>query len=127
MRTARSTRWRTCAGARGLLNESSPATSLNSESEVDFLLVVAADRGARLLADDGQHRLMVEPRVVETGDQVRRARAGGRDAHPELARELGMGGGHERGHFLVPRLDEFDLRRLARFSAPNTPLMPSPG
>src|SRR3546814_8012679 len=58
------------------------------------------------LADDGQHRHVVEPGVVQPSDQVRRARSGCRETDAEFAGELGMGGGHEGGHLLVPDLDE---------------------
>ena len=52
---------------------------------------------------------MVEPRIIETGDQVRGAGAGSCDADTQFARELGVSARHERRHFLVPRLDESDL------------------
>ena len=105
---ARSTRWRTCAGADACCTNA-PATSLNRLGEIDFLLVMAADRGARLLAGDRENRHVIEPGVVKPGDQMRRAGPGGRDADAELAGELGVGRGHEGRHFLVPRLDELDF------------------
>ncbi len=108
MRMARSTRWRTC-GAVEACSTKAPATSLNSDSQIDFLLVMAAHRVARLLAGDGEHRHMIEPRVIEPGDQMRCAGTGRRDADAEFAGEFGIGRSHEGGHFLVPRLDEFDL------------------
>lgn len=70
---------------------------------------MTAQRRARLLADDGQHRHVVHARIVEAGYQVRSAGAGSSDAHAQFAGELGVGRGHERGHFLVPCLNEFDL------------------
>jgi len=76
--------------------------------EVELLLIAAAAHGRLGLAADRKHWHMVELRIVKTGDEVRRARAPGRQAHAKLAGELGMGDGHERGHFLVPRLDEID-------------------
>ena len=62
------------------------ATSLNSDWQVDLLLVVRAERGARLLADDRDHRLVVELGVVEAVEQMDRAGARGRDADADLAR-----------------------------------------
>ncbi len=38
---------------------------LKERVQVEFLLKTAADRGPRLLADDGQHRLVVQPGVIE--------------------------------------------------------------
>ena len=82
---------------------------LEQALQVDLLLVVAAERRARLLADDGDHRLVVRLRVVEPVEQVDRAGAGGRHAHADLAGELRVAAGHERGQFLVARLDELHL------------------
>jgi hypothetical protein len=48
------------------------------------------------------------------------------DADAEFARELGIGRRHESRHFLV-RAWMNSILPLARLSAPNTPLMPSPG
>ncbi len=93
---------------RGLFDEGA-GDILHQALEIDFLLVVASEGGAGLLAADGQHRLVVEAGVVEAGDQVRGARAGGGDADPELAAELRVSRGHEGGHLLVARLDELDL------------------
>ena len=42
-----------------------PATSLNMRLQIDLLLVMAAHRGARLLAGDRQHRHVIQPRVVK--------------------------------------------------------------
>jgi hypothetical protein len=84
---------------------------LEQRDQVDLLLVVAAERRARLLADDRHHRLVVELGVVQAVEQVDGARAGGRQAHADLAGELGVRAGHEGGQFLVARLHE--LRSLA--------------
>lgn len=62
-----------------------------------------------LLTDDGQHRLVVHACIVQAGEQVRGARAGCGHAHTELTGELGMGAGHEGGHFLMAGLNEFNL------------------
>ena len=80
--------------------------------EIDFLLIVAAQRGARLLPDDRHDRLMIHLGIVKAIQEMNRARAGGGEANADFAGELGVRAGHERGHFLVPHLDEFD--RVAR-------------
>src|SRR5205823_4121832 len=77
--------------------------------EVDLLLVVAAERGHRLLADEGDDGLVVELRVVKAVQEVDRAGAGGRDADADLAGELRVAAGHERRHLLVADLDELGV------------------
>ena len=79
---------------------------LEQRSEVDLLLVVAAEPGPGLLADDRDDRLVVELGVVEAVEQVDRAGPGGRHADADLAGELGVRARHERGHLLVADLDE---------------------
>ncbi len=61
---------------------------------------------ARLLTDDRHDRLVVELGVIQAVEQVDRAGAGGRQADPDLAGELGVRAGHERGHLLMADLDE---------------------
>ena len=51
---------------------------------------------------------MVELRVVEAVQQVDRARPRGGEADADLARPLRVRARHERGHLLVPGLDELD-------------------
>jgi hypothetical protein len=82
---------------------------LEQAVQVDLLLIVAAERAAGLLADDGHHRLMVRLCVVEPVQQVDGAGAGGCHAHAHLAGELGMAASHERGQLLMARLDELHL------------------
>ena len=53
--------------------------------------------------------MMVELRVIQPVQQVDRAGTGGGDAHADLAGELGVGAGHERGHLLMPHLHEVEL------------------
>ena len=48
---------------------------LEQRMQIDFLLVVAPQRGGRLLADDRHDRLVVESRVVQPVEQVDRLRA----------------------------------------------------
>ena len=79
---------------------------LEQALQIHLLLVVAAHRRARLLADDGHHRRVVRLGVVQAVEQVDRARAGGRHAHAHLPGELGMCTGHERRQFLMARLQE---------------------
>lgn len=71
--------------------------------------IAERNRGARLLASDGEHWHVVQACVVEAGQQVGGTRSGGGDAHPQLAGELGVRRGHEGGHLLVASLDELDL------------------
>ncbi len=82
---------------------------LVQRDEVHLLLVVAAQRGQSLLADDRHHGPMVHLGVVEAVQQVYRPRPRGRQAHPDLPRELGVGARHERGHLLVAHLDELGV------------------
>ncbi len=77
--------------------------------QVHFLLVMRAYRGARLLADDGDHGNMVHLGVIQAVQQVDGARAGRGVAEPDLAGELRVRGGHERRHFLVPHLNVLHL------------------
>ena len=82
---------------------------LEERGQVDLLLVAAAERRHRLLADDRDDRLVVELRVVEPVQQVDRAGTGGGDADADLAGELRVPARHERGHLLVARLDELGI------------------
>jgi len=52
---------------------------------------------------------MISFNVVQTDQQVHGSRAGCREADADFATELGVAAGHERGRFLMPRLDELDL------------------
>ena len=81
---------------------------LHQRSKVDLLLVVAAQRGARLLAHDRHHRLAVELGVVQSVQQMDGARPGGRQAHADLTGEAGMAAGHEGCFLLVPDLHEVE-------------------
>src|SRR5215210_4298202 len=76
--------------------------------QVDLLLVAAAERRSRLLADDRDDRLVVELRVVEAVQEVDRAWARGRDADARLPGELRVTGGHERTHLLMAGLHPLD-------------------
>ena len=108
MRIARSI---TCAAWRGTgdIGRYSPATSLKSACSSTSCWKSRAQRHPLLLADDRDHRRVVELGVVEAVEQVDRARARGRHAHADLARELGVGAGGEGGELLVAQLDELDL------------------
>ena len=77
--------------------------------QIDFLLKIATHGGRRSLAHDGHDWLMVELRIVESVQQMDRARSRSRHAHADLASEFGVPAGHERGHFFVSRLDEVEL------------------
>ncbi|KAG1437077.1 hypothetical protein G6F57_020400 [Rhizopus arrhizus] len=52
---------------------------------------------------------MVQLGVVQAVKQMDGAGAGSRQAHPDLARELGMGASHERRAFFVARLDKLQF------------------
>src|ERR1051326_391074 len=93
---------------RGLLDKGA-GDVLEQAREIDLLLIMAAHGIARLLSGDGQHRHVIEPRVIEAGDEVRGARTGCGDADAELAGELGVSRRHEGGHLFVAGLGEFDL------------------
>ena len=71
-----------------------------------MLLVPAHDAG-KGLPYDGDHGLVVELCIVEAIEEVDGTRAGCRHADTDLAGELGMRAGHERGHLLVARLHKF--------------------
>jgi hypothetical protein len=75
---------------------------------VDILLGVGGDQVVVRQSGDREHRRPVELGVVEAGQQVGPAWAGGRQANAQLTRPLGVGAGHEGRRFLVARLDEPD-------------------
>lgn len=78
-------------------------------SAARFLLVAAAERRAGLLADDREHRLVVELRVVQAVQQVDRTGTGRCEADADLAGELRVGARHERSRLLVTDLHELDV------------------
>jgi hypothetical protein len=73
------------------------------------LLIVAADRRRRRLADDCHNRHVIELCVIETVQQMNRARPRRCETHTDLARKFRVRAGHKRGHFFVPDLDELDF------------------
>ena len=78
---------------------------LEQRLQIDFLLIMRAKSGSRLLADDGDHRHVIHLRVIQAVQQMDRARPRRRVAKPDLAGELGVRGRHEGGHLLMPHLD----------------------
>src|SRR5947208_12845444 len=74
--------------------------------EIDLLLEVAAERGARRLANDCYDRLMIELGVIESIQQMDRAWPGRGEANTDLAGELGVAAGHEGSFLLMSHLDE---------------------
>jgi hypothetical protein len=54
---------------------------------------------------------VIELGVVETVEEMDRARPRRRQAHADLARELGVAARHQRRHLLVAHLDELDAVR----------------
>ena len=91
---------------------------LEQRDEVDLLLVAAAERGLRLLADDREHGLMVELGVVEAVEQMDRPRTRGREADPDLAGELRVRARHQRRHLLVAHLNELKRAGCVDAGAP---------
>src|SRR5438094_919574 len=81
---------------------------LEETDQVDLLLIVAAKRDRLLLADDREHRLVIELGVVETVQEVDRARTGGRHADAQLTGELCVAAGGKGGDLLVAGLYELD-------------------
>src|SRR5204862_534651 len=59
--------------------------------------------------DDRDHGLVIHARVIEAVQKVNRARAAGRQAHADLAGELGVRAGHERRHLLVAHLHQLEF------------------
>jgi hypothetical protein len=100
---------------------------LHEVLEIDLLLVVATHRGARGLPDDRDDGLVIHLRVVETVQEVDGAGTARREAHADLARELGVRAGHERGHLFVPHLDERELTLLEPTERRHDSVDPSPG
>ena len=57
----------------GLFHESAGHV-LEHRCQIEFLLIVPAERCPRLLAGDGHHRHVVHAGIVQAGDQMRGAR-----------------------------------------------------
>lgn len=74
---------------------------LEQTLHVELLLEVAARGHTSLLTDDRDDRLVVAVRVVQAVHEVHGARPRRRHADPDLARELGVRGRHQRGHLLM--------------------------
>ena len=81
---------------------------MNSEIEINFLLVMPAHRQPVLLTDNRQHRLVIGLGIIKTVQQMDCARPGGRKADPDLTGVLRMGAGHERRQLFMARLDELE-------------------
>ena len=81
---------------------------LEERQEVDFLLVIAAECGALLLADDRHDGLMVGLGVVQAIQKMDGAWPERREAHSDFTGELGMGACHEGGQLFVAGLNELD-------------------
>lgn len=94
--------------------------------QIDLLLVTAAQGTAVGLPDDRDDGNVVELRVVEAVEEMDGAGSRSSHADTDLAGELGVPDGLERGHLLVPGLDETGVSS-ARPQAASRPLMPSPG
>ena len=71
--------------------------------DVGLLERIGPDQMARDLTRDRDHRDAVQHRGRQAGDEIRRAWAGGRDAHTDLVLRAGVSIGHMRGALLVAR------------------------
>ena len=80
--------------------------------EVEILERAAAAHLRRHLARDREHRRPVDLGVVQTGEQVRGARARDREARRELPGELAVRARRERGRALVADADEREVAAL---------------
>src|SRR3569623_1504575 len=96
-------RWRRC-----LLHECT-SNILEHRGKIEFLLIVSANRRARLLTCNCQNRHMIKFRVIQTSQEMRGSWPRSGDANAKFAGELRIGRCHERSHLLMPRLDEFDF------------------
>ena len=85
---------------------------LKQRVQIHFLQIIAADRRRRLLSDQRDDGNVIELRVVESCQQMNRTRTGCGNARTNLAGELRMRAGHERGHFFMPDADV--IERFAR-------------
>jgi hypothetical protein len=73
------------------------------------LLRVRADQIVKSHAADGEHGLAVEFSVVESVQQMDRARAGSGKADAQLTSNFRVAAGHESSGFLVAYLDKLYL------------------
>jgi hypothetical protein len=73
----------------GLVNEGSDRV-LEHADDINFLLIMPTDSGARLLSRDRKHRHVIQPRIVQSCDQMRGARPRSGDAHAQLASEFSV-------------------------------------
>ena len=83
---------------------------LEKRKQVDFLLIGGTQRHAALLADYRHHRLVIHLGVIKPVQKMDRSRPRRcqTDTGDVLIGELGETAGHERGHFLVTRLNEVE-------------------
>src|SRR5262249_33928389 len=94
---------------------------LEEGRQIDPLLIVASDCSARGLADDREHRSVIELCVVEAIEEVNRARPGRGDTDAELTRELRMARRHERSGLPVASL--YELKSMSKLGAALPPLL----
>ena len=74
-----------------------------------LLKIAAADLGRWDLGRDGEHRRAAAMGVVEPVDEVQVARPAAPGTDGELARQMRLSSGRERGDFLVPDVNPLDL------------------
>src|SRR3569832_1126723 len=74
-------------GWRRGLRDKGAGDILEHRNELEFLLILSAARIARLLADNGEHRLVVLLRILKSGRELRGARPRRRNANTETPKE----------------------------------------
>jgi hypothetical protein len=102
--------WKTRGHQPGLAHRDRPlGDRLGDRLDVDRLEVLLVELRARRLAGDAQDRDRVGDRGVEAGDHVGAGRAGGADAHPDVAGHgAAVAVGHVRGGLDVAGQDVAD-------------------
>jgi hypothetical protein len=92
--------------------------------QIDFLLILAADRRRRRLPRDREHRDVIVLRIVQPVQQMDRSRPRRSEAHARLAGELRVRARHERRLLFVANLDKLDLvfRAIDRGDDPVDPV-----
>jgi hypothetical protein len=89
------------------------AALLEQELRMGLLKIAAADLGRRDLRGDAEHGHARAVAVEQSVDEVQVARSAAAGADGELAAQMRLGPGRERGDLLVPYMDPLDLALAA--------------